>query len=79
MPVMDGLEATKIITNRKRGEDGKFIPKIYALTAHALDEYRKKVKQAGGDGFIPKPFKLERLKEVLASVMTQPPNDLDGS
>ena len=60
MPIMDGLEATRIITSRQSH------PVIIFLTAHAGPEFEVKTRQAGGVGHITKPFKLEQIKSVLA-------------
>lgn len=59
MPVMDGLEATSIISHRTSH------PRIVFLTAHALSEYQEKALEAGGDGFISKPFKLDVIRGIL--------------
>lgn len=64
MPVMDGLEATKIISTRRR-ELNHTHPKVVFLTAHALSDYQAKAADAGGDGFISKPFKMDLIKELL--------------
>ena len=64
MPIMDGLEATRIITTRKRAANTEY-PKIVFLTAHALSDYRKKADDVGGDAFISKPFKLEIIKGLI--------------
>jgi len=52
MPVMNGLEATRRI--RESGTNVN--TKIVALTAHALEEERHKILEAGCDGFIRKPY-----------------------
>jgi len=62
MPVMDGLEATRLIK-----KDFPDIP-IFALTANVMMEDRIVYKNAGMEKFIPKPFKLEKLKEALETV-----------
>ncbi|MCP4298858.1 MAG: response regulator [Proteobacteria bacterium] len=61
MPVMSGLEATKII---KSGSQGKKI-KIIALTAHALEEERKAILDAGCDAFIRKPYRDTEIFKAL--------------
>lgn len=68
MPIMDGLEATGIITSRKKARNEIF-PKIAFLTAHALQDYQDKAAQSGGDGFISKPFKMDILKELITRFM----------
>jgi CheY-like chemotaxis protein len=64
MPVMDGLEATRIIT-RRRNENGQEFPKIVFLTAHALQDYQAQAADAGGDGFISKPFKIDIIRNLI--------------
>lgn len=66
MPVMDGLEATRVIHGRrKQGNGTNYHPRIVFLTAHALKEYQEKALEAGGDGFISKPFKTHSIKQLL--------------
>ncbi|MBA2672542.1 PAS domain S-box protein [Ramlibacter sp.] len=60
MPVMDGVEATKII----RGRMGAGIP-IVAMTANAMRQDREKCLAAGMDDFLVKPFEPEQLHQVL--------------
>ncbi|MFH0783778.1 MAG: ATP-binding protein [Pseudomonadota bacterium] len=55
MPVMDGITATQEI--RTREKLGTLRPQtILALTAHAFQEQKKKILQAGFDGVLSKPF-----------------------
>ena len=61
MPVMDGLEATRIL---KADATTRNIP-VLALTASAMKEEKEKIFQAGCDEYITKPFDIkELLKEV---------------
>ena len=60
MPVMDGLEATKLI--RSMGDKARDIP-IIALTANALTGDKEKCLKSGMDDFISKPVGVSRLKE----------------
>ena len=50
MPVMDGLEATRILRS-----EGLITP-VIALTAHSTKEDQKRCLQAGCDGFLFKPL-----------------------
>jgi CheY-like chemotaxis protein len=59
MPVMDGIEATRII--RERWPQG---PKIIVVTA-ALEAYRESCIEAGADDFIAKPVKMEELNAAI--------------
>jgi signal transduction histidine kinase/DNA-binding response OmpR family regulator len=60
MPVMDGLEATRLI--RSRGGEQ---PVIIALTADAQEEDRQACLAAGMDDYISKPLQLDRLIHML--------------
>ena len=61
MPVMDGYEATKIITEKMRGVR----PLIVALTASTTDETRKACSEAGMDGFLVKPLDHNKAYNLL--------------
>jgi len=62
MPVMNGLEATRHIRKSEAGAHTK----IVALTAHALEEERRKILEAGCDDFIRKPYRDTEVFEALA-------------
>lgn len=63
MPVMNGLEATRII--RQMNET---IP-IVALTAFAYNSDRDEFFQAGGSNYIVKPIDPMQLKEMVNSIL----------
>jgi CheY-like chemotaxis protein len=61
MPEMDGLEATRAISEmilEKR-------PRILAMTAYALEGDRERCLKAGMDGYISKPVQIEELRMAL--------------
>lgn len=62
MPIMDGLEATRLI-RQSPSKYGK--PIIIALTANAFDEDQKRCLTAGMNDFISKPIENEVLLSVL--------------
>ena len=66
MPVMGGLEATRII----KGEPGGSETAIVALTASAMDADRRAVAQSGADDFLAKPCREEDLVDKIAAYLT---------
>lgn len=69
MPGIDGIEATKHIRSLTGGiHDNDYyqnIP-IIALTAESSDSLLKEMSKAGINAILPKPFTIDRLKEVMA-------------
>jgi signal transduction histidine kinase/CheY-like chemotaxis protein len=63
MPVMDGLEATKVIR-----EDNKDIP-IIALSANVMQDAVNRSKQAGMNEHLNKPININVLYEVLVKYL----------
>ncbi len=63
MPVLDGLEATRLI---KSHEAFKSLP-VIALTAGALDSERMRAKAAGMDDFLTKPLEPLDVVKLLRS------------
>ena len=60
MPIMNGIEATQAIRVREK-KVGGHIP-IIALTARAFPEEREHILCQGFDGYVTKPFEIERLQ-----------------
>jgi len=67
MPVMDGLEAIKLIRENKKHDK---LP-IIAVSAFALEEDIENMLKAGINGYVTKPLTTEQLKEVVFSTMRQ--------
>lgn len=65
MPVMDGLEAAKIIRSSGKHDAGT-VP-IVAMTANAMQEDRESSREAGMNGHVAKPIDMTELKSVLYS------------
>ena len=62
MPELDGLQTTRAIRELKSTQCS--IP-IIALTADAMTEDREKCLNAGMNGFLAKPFRMEELQSAL--------------
>lgn len=62
MPVMDGIEATRVI-RKELGDSEK--PFIVALTANAFRENKEECLKAGMNDFLPKPIDLNQLRECM--------------
>jgi CheY-like chemotaxis protein len=67
MPEMDGYAATRSIRQWERDRDRKRT-RIVALTANAVEGDRELCIAAGMDDYVTKPFTLEQLQKVTASV-----------
>jgi len=62
MPVMDGVTATKEIRNSKRKDND--IP-IFAMTANTFASDRRVCREAGMNGYIPKPISIQAIQGTL--------------
>ena len=62
MPVMDGLEATRLI--RARTDDKARLP-IVAMTANAMEGAREEYLAAGMDDYISKPIEARRMLDLI--------------
>lgn len=70
MPLMDGIQATKVI--RSLDEPCHRIP-IVALTAHAMEGHCDIYMAAGMNGFVSKPFKIDVLVAEMARAVANGP------
>jgi CheY-like chemotaxis protein len=68
MPVMDGLEASRIVVQEYPLETRPF---IVAMTANVLESDREACKNAGMDDFLAKPVLLSDLHKLLERVSVQ--------
>jgi len=66
MPELDGLEATRRIRALEQTL-GRPRCRIVALTANALTEDETAAREAGLDGFVPKPLRIEALQAILGA------------
>ena len=64
MPVLDGIEACKrILARRDRGEERP--PSIVFVTANVSPSFEMACNDAGGSGFLTKPFNIPELENTL--------------
>ena len=61
MPVMDGYAASRLILSHH----GAKAPTIIALTASVMEEDRQRCRDAGMQGFLPKPIRIDEMADVL--------------
>jgi signal transduction histidine kinase/DNA-binding response OmpR family regulator len=79
MPVMGGLEATRLIRAWEK-ETGRPPAPIIALTAHAFAEHKAMCLNAGCSDFIHKPVKKRRLIEgLIAAALTGREEPAEGT
>ncbi len=64
MPIMDGIEATKLIKEYENENNLKHVP-IVALTANALKGDRERLLKEGLDEYISKPIEMAELLYIL--------------
>jgi two-component system, sensor histidine kinase len=62
MPEVDGITATRQIRSR---QDGRPVPFICGLSAHATTEFRDQCIAAGMDGYLTKPMDVAKLRQLL--------------
>ena len=67
MPVMDGLEATRLL---KADPNTASIP-ILAVTALAMPEDADRCLEAGCDSYLPKPFTPDQFEVALREALAQ--------
>jgi CheY-like chemotaxis protein len=66
MPELDGLTLLHRIKAENPG-----LP-VVMITGFAFQQHRERALNAGAAGFLTKPFRLEKIEEVLQRVMTRP-------
>jgi len=77
MPVMDGLEATRMI--RAQEEHARGHTPVIAMTAHAMKGDREKCLAAGMDDYLSKPFNTNDLCAMLEKYACGPESAESGS
>jgi len=73
LPIMDGLEATRLI---RAMPEMQAIP-IIAVTAHALSADEARARAAGCSGFLSKPYNIKDLLQTIANVTPLPVSEPD--
>ena len=71
MPVMNGIQATRVIREREERSGGR-VP-IIALTAHALQGERENILSQGVDGYLAKPIQISVLFDELRRCLPESP------
>jgi signal transduction histidine kinase/CheY-like chemotaxis protein len=64
MPVLNGIEATKIIREMERDQGRPAIP-IVALTAQATTDFEEKCRRAGMNDYLTKPIPFQKLLGII--------------
>lgn len=72
MPEMDGYESTQRIRAKEKAEGKTPVP-IVALSAHVLDEYKKKALSVGMNDYLCKPIDRQQLIKVLHHWLVKEP------
>ncbi len=67
MPIMDGMEATRVIRASAK-HDALTVP-IVAMTANAMAEDKEETRAAGMNGHIAKPIDMDELKQAFYHVL----------
>ena len=67
MPFMDGYEATRRIRAMEETYHSQ-IP-ILAMTANAFEDDRAQALQAGMNGYLTKPIKIDEMLKVISSLL----------
>ena len=70
MPILDGLDATRMIREWENQHDIPSQP-IIALTAHAYPEHLERCREAGMDGYVAKPYTEASLTAEIERVISE--------
>ncbi len=70
LPVMDGLQATRLIREHPNTQSTP----ILAMTARATSEDREECFRSGCDDFLAKPFTVKELTSIIEKLLNQNSN-----
>ena len=73
MPVLDGVEATRIIRALEL-EEGRRRAPILALTANTMSHHLEAYAAAGMNGCVSKPIDAEALMDALVAALASDPS-----
>jgi CheY-like chemotaxis protein len=62
MPVMDGVEACRLIVER---HDKRPKPKVVFVTAHVENSFKLEAARAGSSGYLSKPFNIKEIEKCF--------------
>jgi CheY-like chemotaxis protein len=65
MPVMDGLDAARRIRQTPEISD---LPIIF-LTSYDTKDFRQRAGEAGGDGYLTKPYDFDRVSKLILTLL----------
>ncbi|MGE0745774.1 MAG: PAS-domain containing protein [Rhodospirillales bacterium] len=71
MPVMDGMQATRLIREAEERAGARAVP-IVAVTAHAFEEDRERCMAAGMNDYLSKPYTYAQLAATLQRWISEP-------
>ena len=72
MPVMDGWEAAEMIRAREMNKKVLTPVKIIALSAHVIEDPKKRAIASGMDCFVSKPVNIDSVGEILHEYFPRP-------
>jgi len=70
MPVLDGLEATRLLRERESARGVDPVP-VIAMTANAMQGDRERCLAAGMDGYIAKPIHNDAMRREILRVLSE--------
>ena len=69
MPVVDGLQATRLIRKQEADRPGSSHIPIIAMTANNDESDKQNCREAGMDGFITKPIEIKTIADTIREII----------